>query len=207
LLDVLPSEQRTAVAYEALNLIADDRHFDSSDLLSKLGPFLGENGHSRALDIVANSGRRESRNEMLSAIASTLPPALLSRAIELARRIGDENEVISAAVALVAGLDGDDLNQLITWVAEVQSDYVRARAVADIIPHLPDGLVDRAQDIVEDIKDPESAAVALPALAQRLVGTERNATLRQAISLAATIDDPDSSGHLNLWLRCSCRRI
>ncbi len=191
LIDAYPTEQRAAVAREVLEATEGQFVLDMEDVLRKVGPYLDETDQFRALTSVARVDA-ESRQSRLAALAPFLSPALLPRAIAIARTIDDDEAALLVGAALAPQLDADDLRALMDWMPRVANDYVLARAVAAVLPHLTEAALPAARTVIEGITwDTSLAQVALPALAARLTGPERNATLKKAVEVAAAMDDPD----------------
>jgi len=190
LIDAHPADQRAAIAREALEFAADQIMTDLDDVLGNVGPYLDEAGQLRALDLVARE-HANSKASALSALAPSMSPSLLPRAVEIARSIDDEDAALLTSAALAPGLDAGDLAVLLDWAPRVSNEYVRARAVAAILPRLTADLLLVARKVIDGIKNRTAlAGVALPALAARLTGHEKDAALERAVAVAGTIDDP-----------------
>jgi hypothetical protein len=189
LVEAYPTQQRAAVAREVLDISDGQFVLDMEDVLRKVGPYLNEADQSRALTSIARE-QAESRQSRLAALTPFLSPALLPRAIAIARTIDDDDAALLVGAALAAQLDAEDLRALMDWMPRVANDYVRARAVAAVLPHLTEAALPAAQTVIEGTTRGGALAVALPALATRLTGSEKDATLRNAAVVAAAMDDP-----------------
>jgi hypothetical protein len=105
----------------------------------------------------------------IASIAANIPPALLVRLAE--------EGVWPPSRALAYALATPDL-------------AARARALGDLAPHLPAGLLVRAVEAAAAIDDPYHRAEALGGLAPHLPEDERGPLLARAVEAAAAINDP-----------------
>ncbi len=188
LITTFPPDQRSVIAREALESLPEE--LSREDMLRDIAPYLDEAGQARVFEILATAIRTEDRPALFSILGPFLPPPDLSRALSLCRRIEDDDALLLAAAALAPGLDSIGLAAILEFAPQVSNEYVRARALAAVLPLLPVELIPNARTIIDGITGQALSEVALPALAKRLTGEERDLTLEKAIVTAASLDDP-----------------
>jgi hypothetical protein len=165
---------------------------DRDDALRALGPLLGRGRLEAAVDLVASIEEEDERSAAIEVLVPHLPPELLPRALAATRLIGDRNASLLARCALGAALAPDAVTALLEEAAASGQDYLCARAIALLAPHLPANSLERAVEIGRSLSFATAVSeVALPALARRFDPPARAALLDSAIARASALDDAE----------------
>jgi hypothetical protein len=164
---------------------------DRSSALEALAPVLEARHVDAVLAAVTGLENLSDRITLVAALVPLLDARTLPVARALVETIGDEDDLVLAGAACAAAADPAARHALLDAAAR-RGAYVRARAVALLVPALDAGEWAHAQALLDSIDDPGSLAeVALPAFARRGAGTQRDVWLRQAIDAAASMTDPE----------------
>lgn len=165
------------------------RHF--VEALSDVGPALTAETVPRFFQLVRRINDAQGRMKVIEAALPVLTPAQLVEARRATEVVGDIDEVALAAAALARGAGIERQREVLDRVAGCR-EYVRARALALLLPHVEDVLVTAVEAMIESIDDAETlGTVVLPALARRVDGARRTALLRRAIALATSLTDAE----------------
>ena len=186
-----------ALASEIIELIRNiEPQYDLIDTLSEIVPHLPDTTVGDALGLVRRLDTRHSNYEenpkhtLLNALALYLPPSRLLEALAIAQEIDDREPRALSMAALASELTESMLREALAEAQETKNEYVRAKALAALAPYLPDPLLNEALDLARRIQDKTSRAeIALPGLARGFEEPERTALLREAIAVAASMDD------------------
>jgi hypothetical protein len=182
--------ERGRAQLEGIRVMEDER--TRAEALGTAAEHLDEAGLEEAVAVAEGMQKPETRAAALEGLAPYLPPPLLLRALELASAIDDGDAQLLATCALASGLGQPELEELLERAAAYEHEYVRARALALLAPHLPNGLLERAGEVARAISWGTAAGeVALPALARRSPEPAKTALLRTAIDAAAAMDDSE----------------
>ena len=172
------------------DLVSLSVHYQAS-ALKNLAPALKQQEIDEALLFAGQLSEAGEKSECVEALIPAANTDQLREALAVVMKIGDEDEALLAAAALSISLDSDTRRQLLNQALR-NDEYIRARAIALLAPHLDDESFAKALQAVDEIDDPGSRAeVALPALARRAPEPQRTEILKRAIDIAARMSDPE----------------
>ncbi len=125
---------------------------DLAEVVAYLAPYLPETLLREALARLSSISWRWKRTEILGTIAPHLPASLLSEARALALRIGDvqeQSELLAELLSLLAALGYPE--RAIELVELIEDVRFRTNAIANLIPRLPQSLLQAAIEISQRI--------------------------------------------------------
>ncbi|AFZ23663.1 NB-ARC domain-containing protein [Cylindrospermum stagnale PCC 7417] len=121
--------------------------------------------------------------DILNALAEQLPPDLLSKALDTARKFLDERERADVLIVLAKNLPPDLLPEALATAREIRNEKYRAKALSALVEKLPD-LLPEALAAAREIRNEEYRADVLIALAEKLPEL-----LPEALAAAREIQD------------------
>jgi hypothetical protein len=132
------------------------------------------------------------RSEAIRSLAPHFPEALLTEALDVARKIDDYRARAGALGALGPRLPETDrasvLDEALAAAREIGNDASRAQVLGALAPHLPEALLGVALGSAREIDDYQARAEAVVALGARLPETDRPSVLAEALEVARKID-------------------
>lgn len=137
---------------------------------------------------LAASLPRQPRKEIYLAYAGRTPDNYLHKALELIRRVEDENARAEGLAALAQRFPDDELGAVLEAVTRLRSEPERAAAWGGLLPRLPHGLVSTALEAAAQFADPRLRAQLLAALAPRL-----DAALQARLLEAVRREEPENA--------------
>ncbi|MGQ9887260.1 MAG: hypothetical protein ACUVSX_02105 [Aggregatilineales bacterium] len=162
-------------------------------LMDALPASLREQTCANALESARLTKNESACARALGLIGLHLSPALAPRALEIARALVNPAQRLVALNSLLPFLAGADrasvTEELLEVVQEMPFEYHRARALAEIVPLLPDDLIPQALRVANDIEDPFDRVSALVAFIPRLTPEQSRRTLADCWRLVRAIDN------------------
>lgn len=190
ILPVLETPDHAALLEETLNAIAASDESIRIKALSALATALTPEHIPRALEVARSVADVGARVGLVEAMAPVFKPAHLLPARGVIDMVDDRGEVLLATAALAKHAGADRHRAILRMAAKYEAEYLRARALALLVPHVDDDVLGDAMQVLATITDPTSLAeVALPAFARRVEGSQRTELLRRAVRTAASSTD------------------
>jgi uncharacterized protein YjeT (DUF2065 family) len=190
--DALNAIERNNGGYSYLDMIedfsADLPHDLLSDLLKNVVGVKNEYLRTQALASVARYltpdlqkialadgleiKDRAEKGQVLTALAPFLPPDQLTRAIRGMLAVGDEVQRINALISLAESMSGNEregaLANAVSATRTVSSSYDRAALLVKLQPHLEEGQINDALEIIRSIRVLSARLSAMSAFAKYL---------------------------------------
>jgi hypothetical protein len=151
-----PDTKAEALAGLAPHLPEPDRHTALSDALTAI----------RTIDPYHQA-------QALAGLAPHLSPNQLATALDLARTLGFSDARARALAGLVASLPESERPEVVAEVLATPPDYsqyMRADALADLVPPSPPALLPRILAAAHDLDDPQGRTLVMTALVQASAG-------------------------------------
>lgn len=161
-------------------------------LIDILPEQLKEQTYTNALESARLITNDSARARAISLLASHLPPRLLHRAMEIARSVENVEQCLSVFMSLVPYLLDERravLNDLLKMTRGLPFEYKRARALADLIPLLPEEMLPEAFSIAQGIEEPFDRVSAYLALVKKVDGERQRSIIGECWQLIKAIDN------------------
>jgi hypothetical protein len=145
----------------------EDAHY-GAQALAGLAPHLPDSLLPKALDAARAVEVEPWRRDVLGALAPRLPEPLLRAAFELAATVADPDELAAALGAFATRLaELGSHEPALSTVRAIPVERLRAEALADVAPHLPEPFLDDALAQLETFDEYDPSSTALVALLAR----------------------------------------
>jgi hypothetical protein len=148
----------------------------------------------QALGIVRRADEAD-RAPMMIALAPHIPPRYFNQALDVAESltlvyndIKNRNDVLAALAPHIPPLLQARAVELANSISSANN---RAKAIADLAPHVADEQVDFLLACARGIERGGAGAVALSAVAARLEGADYQSVAREAYEVARSVDDDE----------------
>jgi hypothetical protein len=170
-----------------------DRLVALVNLMEMLPDSLREQTCTNALESVRLMHNENACARALGLIGPHLPPALMLRALDIARALVNPVQRLAALNSLLPHVTGPARatlpRELLAAVQEMPFEYRRARALAEIVPLLTDELIAPALELASAIEDPFDQVSAFIALIPRLPYEQGRRLLADCWRLIRAIDN------------------
>ncbi len=162
-------------------------------LIDVLPPHLQEQTYTNALETTRLIKNENARARALSLLGPHLPLRLLNRALETANQLGNPEQRFIALIGIAPHLpqgDGEAVfTTLLNTVKELTFEYKRARSLIDLVPLLPDHLLQEALEIARAITEPFDRVSVFINLVKRLPAETQRPIIAESWNLIKMIDN------------------
>lgn len=162
-------------------------------LIDVLPSHLREQTYTNALETTRLIKNENARARALSLLGPHLPPRLLNRALETAYQLANPEQRFIALIGIAPHLPPDEsgeiFNTLLSTVNELTFEYKRARSLIDLIPLLPDHLLQEALHIAREIEEPFDRVSVFINLVKRLPSDLQQPIIAESWHLIKLIDN------------------
>jgi hypothetical protein len=148
------------------------------------------------------------RGEALVGLAPYLSETLLDDALDIARTIKDLFWRVKAVTKLALCLSNPGrrriLCEALDTVRMIKSDIDRSKALKELVPHLPELLLEEVLTLAREISNKSSRAGALLSIVPYLCSERQEQVLRESLALTQTINQTNQKAQFlaesSLWL-------
>jgi hypothetical protein len=162
-------------------------------LIDVLPAHLREQTYTNALETTRLIKNENARARALSLLGPHLPPRLLNRALETGYQLANPEQRFIALVGIAPHLLPDEgeavFASLLDTVQELTFEYKRARSLIDLVPLLPDNLLQKALEIAQGIEEPFDRVSVFISLVKRLPANLHHPLIAESWHLIKMIDN------------------
>lgn len=161
-------------------------------LIEVLPLHLKEQALTNALETTRLITNENACARALNLLSPYLPARLVARALEIAQQLGNSEQRFTALIGLAPYLPHNQqsttLSDLLRTASRLTLDYKRARALVDLVPLLPESLLDQALKQARTIEDPSDRVSVYIALARKLPPHQHRPVIAETWKLMKAID-------------------
>lgn len=162
-------------------------------LIDILPPHLQEQTYTNALETTRLIKNENARARALSLLGPHLPLRLLNRALETSYQLGNPEQRFIALIGIAPHLAPSEsetiFTTLLNTVKELTFEYKRARSLIDLVPLLPDHLLQEALEIAHAIEEPFDRVSVFINLVRRLPEELQRPIIAESWNLIKLIDN------------------
>ncbi len=154
---------------------------------------LQEQAYNNAIETTKQIENENARARAISILGNHLPAQRLPQIVEIAQAFEDPQLRLNALSNIATRLPSEQQNgiyrDLLKCVKALPYAYKQARSLISILPLLPAVLLEEAQHIVDNMRDPLDRASIYITLSQNLAPDKRKEVLAKAWQLIPLIDE------------------